>query len=87
MEKENIIEMPVEKISKWCKFKSWCKDHQDALLGIAGGLLTLAGACVGLYSHTKECSDYLYIAGTNDDIYRVPAKKVPAAKHKEMVNE
>ena len=71
-----------EKVKDWFgNCKTWFKEHPDVGLTLLGGVLSIAGAAVKIIGDRKEYDDNMFIVDSNDDIYRIPAKKMKTVKN------
>lgn len=61
------------------KVKNFCSNHPDVVLTVLGGLASLAGGCIKLYTSKTEYEDYLYTE-VDDTVYKLPAKEMKTAK-------
>ena len=61
------------------QFVSFCRRHPEGCLTVLGGLFTLAGGAVKLYTSRTEYDDEVYMI-QDDKLYRVPAKELQSKK-------
>lgn len=61
------------------KFLDFCKRHPEGVLTVIGGLFTLAGGAMKIYSAQHEYEDTVYCI-QNDKVYRLPAKELQSQK-------
>lgn len=65
---------------KWTNVKDFCGAHPEAVLGILGGLLTLAGGALEIYGNKTEYKDNVFMTDDEGDVYKVKAKKMKTIK-------
>jgi len=78
-EKIDVVEEVTEE-KKEGKFKAWCKKHPDVVLTVAGGLAGLVGGILKLWAVKSEYEDNLYTT-VDEEVYKIPARKMKTAKH------
>lgn len=76
MEEEKKVNWFVDKKNKFVEF---CKQHPEGVLTVIGGLFTLAGGAMKIYSAAHEYEDEVYMV-QNDKVYRLPAKQLQSQK-------
>lgn len=61
------------------KFVEFCRQHPEGVLSVIGGLFTLAGGAMKIYSAAHEYEDTVYCV-QNDKVYKLPAKQLQSQK-------
>ena len=64
------------------KAKDFCKRHPDAVLCTIGGIASLLGGILKIWSNKTEYEDNVYVTLDDGDIYKVPSKKMKTVKKK-----
>ena len=65
------------------QFINFCRRHPEGCLTVLGGLCTLAGGAIKLYTSRTEYEDEVYMV-QDDKVYRVPAKQLQSKKVAEL---
>lgn len=65
---------------KETKIYKLCKNHPDATLTFAGGILTIVGGLIKLACYNKEYEESIYITTQDDEIYKLPARPCKTSK-------
>jgi len=63
------------------KVVGFFRAHPEGTLTVLGGLFTLAGGAMKLYSVSKEYQDEVYMTN-GEDVFKLPAKAMNAKKIK-----
>lgn len=66
-------------VDKKDRFLDFCKRHPEGVLTVVGGLFTIAGAAMNMYTTKNEFKDNVYLI-QDDKAYRVPAKEMQSKK-------
>ena len=89
---ENEVEVVEEKskFAQWWderKAVRWLRDHPDVSLTLLGGVLSIAGAVVKIVADRKEYDDSVFVTANDDEIYKIPVKRMKTIKKSESTKE